>query len=164
MWLFLPGARPSIDAEAVFRRARKALARTQHSAWKGRLVRRIREVLRFKGKTRVAAVDLTSRSAQRPVKMIAAIELKSWLGRVHFENASVARFTRASGKPWLAASGRPENETVIIPKGSHELLIPLADAGADRVRLPEVEGRVCDVSGLPGRNEVIVDRREALSG
>src|SRR5436309_782489 len=104
MWLFLPGARPSIDAEAVFRRARKALARTQHSAWKGRLVRRIREVLRFKGKTRVAAVDLTSRSAQRPVKMIAAIELKSWLGRVHFENASLrgSRARAASrGSPLL---------------------------------------------------------------
>jgi hypothetical protein len=108
-------------------------------------------VLRFKGKTGVAAVDLTSRSAKRPVKMITALELKSWLGRVHFGNASAARFTHMSGKPWLAVSGRPENEIVIISKGSHELLITLADAGADRVRLPKVEGRVYDVSGVPGR-------------
>ena len=96
--------------------------------------------------------------------MIAAIELKSRLGRVHFQNASAARFTRASGKAWLAASGRPKNEIVIISERSRELLIPLADALADRVGLPEVERRVCDVSGLPGRNEVTVDRREARSG
>jgi hypothetical protein len=108
-------------------------------------------VLRFKTKTCVATVNLTSQPAQRSIKMVAAVKLKSWLGRVHFENASAARFTHMSGKPWLAASGRPENEIVIIPKGSHELLITLADAGADRVRLPKVEGRVYDVSGVPGR-------------
>jgi hypothetical protein len=68
---------------------------------------------------------------------------------VHFGNASAARFTHMSGKPWLAVSGRPEKEIVIISKGSHELLITLADAGADRVRLPKVEGRVYDVSGVP---------------
>ena len=55
---------PSIDAEAVFRRARKALAWTQDRAWKGRLVRRIRKVLRFKTKTCVATVNLTSQPAR----------------------------------------------------------------------------------------------------
>ena len=89
----------SIDAEAVFRPARKALAWTQDRAWKGRLVRRIGKALRFKAKTRVAAIDLTARPAQRSIKMVAAVKLKSWLGGVHFENTSAARIARAGGQP-----------------------------------------------------------------
>ena len=32
------------------------------------------------------------------------------------------------------------------------------------MRFPKIEGRACNLSHLSGRNEVIVDRREALSG
>jgi hypothetical protein len=52
---------------------------------------------------------------------------------------------------------------VIVPKGGLELLILLADAATDRVRLPEIERRVCDVSGPSGWDELVVDRREPVS-
>src|SRR5262245_10887758 len=87
----------SIDAEAIFGRARKAFAWTQDRAWKGQLVRRIRKVLRFKAETRVAAINLTGRPAQRSIKMVAAVKLKSWLRGVHFENTSAARIACTGG-------------------------------------------------------------------
>jgi hypothetical protein len=120
-------------------------------------------MLRFKAEARVAPINLTGRPAQRSIKMVAAVKLKSWLGGVNFENTSAARIARAGDKPQFAPQGRAENEIVIVPKGGLELLIPLADAAADRVRLPEIEGRACDVSCLPGRNELVVDRREPFS-
>jgi hypothetical protein len=75
------------------------LAWTQDRAWKGRLVWRIREVLRFKAKARVATINLTGRPAQRSIKMVAAVKLKSGLGGVHFENTSAAPIARAGGQP-----------------------------------------------------------------
>ena len=89
----------SIDAEAVFRRTRKAFARTQDRAWKGRLIRRIRKVLRFKAKSCVAAINLTSGAAQRSVQMVAAVKLKAWFSGVYFENTSATRIARAGGEP-----------------------------------------------------------------
>src|SRR5262245_4308191 len=96
--------------------------------------------------------------------MVAAVKLESWLGRVHFQDTSAARIARAGSEPSFAPWRVAENEIMIVAKGSHELLIPLADAAADRVRLSEIEGRACDVSDLPGRDELVVDRREAFSG
>ncbi len=51
---------------------------------------------------------------------------------------------------------------MVIAKGGDELLVPLADACADRVRLAEIEGRAGNVSQLSGRNEPCIDRRELL--
>src|SRR5262249_689821 len=96
--------------------------------------------------------------------MVAAVKLDSWLGRVHFQDTSAARIARAGGEPSFAPRREAENEIMIVTKGSHELLIPLADAEAERVRFAEIEGRARDVSDLPGRNELVVDRREAFSG
>ena len=58
-----------------------------------------RKVLRFKAKTRVAAINLTGRPAQRSIQMVAAVKLKCWLRGVHFENTSAARIARAGGEP-----------------------------------------------------------------
>lgn len=53
---------------------------------------------------------------------------------------------------------------MIIAKRGQKLLIPLADAGADRVRRPEIERRAGNVSHLSGGNELCIDRREPLGG
>src|ERR1700754_1032789 len=96
--------------------------------------------------------------------MAAAVKLESWLRGVHFQDTSATRIARAGSEPSGAPRREGENEIMIIAKGSHELLILLADAGTNRVRLSEIEGRAGDVSDLPGRDELVVDRREAFSG
>src|SRR5262245_64916788 len=96
--------------------------------------------------------------------MVAAVKLESWLGRVHCQDTSAARVARAGREPSFAFWREAENEIMIVAKGSQELRIPLADAAADRMRLSEIEGRTCDVSDLPRRDELVVNRREAFSG
>ena len=126
-------------------------------------IRRIREHLRFQAQPVALTVDAAGLADDRAVEKVAGIELQARRGREHlqhapgpgiFEPRCRSQLTRLAG----------HHEVVIVAASDAQLLVaPVADALADRARLPEVEGRRRDVAALAGRNQRRIDWRVAFS-
>ena len=125
------------------------------------MVRRIREVLRLKTKTR-AEVVFTIRPRECSIQKVPSVELNAWLGCVFLEYAS-ARWIVDTSRPMQGAYFAIEHPIVIVSVGQLELHIICIDSVANCFGMREVKWRASDRRQLPCRNQSRIDRSYLVS-
>src|SRR3954447_10154613 len=91
--------RTSPGAEGVGRRRLERLPGPQHGRGEVRLVRRIREVLRLESEGVALPVGLVADAPECAVEEVAAVELRTGLGRAHGDRPATLRLPEFSGEP-----------------------------------------------------------------
>src|ERR1700722_13803323 len=89
-------ALPGVSRKGEGCRAMPGLTRSQHCRRKGRMVRRIREVLGLQAKGCILLKPLLCFSGLRPIQMVSAIKLHARLRRCHCHYTATNRIVNLS--------------------------------------------------------------------
>src|SRR6185295_5864885 len=103
----------------------------------------------LEAQSRPVLVHDAALALDRAVQEIPAVELHAGLRGQDLHRAPRPGVGQTSGPPQSLARAR-EHEVVVVAAAALELLVVLADAGADGGGLPEVEGRSAHRRELSG--------------
>lgn len=129
---------------------------------KAGLVWRIWEALRLEAETIALSVDSTAWANQRPVQIVAGVELQPGCVGQDLENAACRRLQSPCRGGEHTGGWRTQHPVMVIAVTANDLLVGYPNAGADRRPMGKVEGSPANGPNFSSRNHYGIDWREII--